>query len=336
MKNDVVLRVKDLKTFFYTDNRCNRAVNGVSFDVKRGKTLSIVGESGSGKSVTASTIMQLLPELSRIEEGEITYFSEDGEVRIDQLEKNGKQMRSLRGSEIAMIFQDPMTALNPVYTVGFQIRENLRAHTKMNKKEANERAIELLSLMGIPNPEQRVKEYPHQYSGGMRQRAMIAMAMSCNPKVLIADEPTTALDVTIQAQIFELINNLKDEFNTAVLLITHDMGVVNEVSDDVAVMYMGNILESGTTKQIISKPAHPYTEALLKSIPVLGKGRAQKLEPIRGSTPDPYQRPVGCQFRDRCDYATKECKVMPPEEIIAEGHMVRCWNYKEVLANGKK
>ena len=336
MKNDVVLRVKDLKTFFYTDNRCNRAVNGVSFDVKRGKTLSIVGESGSGKSVTASTIMQLLPELSRIEEGEITYFSEDGEVRIDQLEKNGKQMRSLRGSEIAMIFQDPMTALNPVYTVGFQIRENLRAHTKMNKKEANERAIELLSLMGIPNPEQRVKEYPHQYSGGMRQRAMIAMAMSCNPKVLIADEPTTALDVTIQAQIFELINNLKDEFNTAVLLITHDMGVVNEVSDDVAVMYMGNILESGTTKQIISKPAHPYTEALLKSIPVLGKGRAQKLEPIRGSTPDPYQRPVGCQFRDRCDYATKECKVMPPEEIIVEGHMVRCWNYKEVLANGKK
>ncbi|HZJ86210.1 MAG TPA: ABC transporter ATP-binding protein, partial [Erysipelotrichaceae bacterium] len=222
MKNDVVLRVKDLKTFFYTNNRCNRAVNGVSFDVKRGKTLSIVGESGSGKSVTASTIMQLLPELSRIEEGEITYFSEDGEVRIDQLEKNGKQMRSLRGSEIAMIFQDPMTALNPVYTVGFQIRENLRAHTKMNKKEANERAIELLSLMGIPNPEQRVKEYPHQYSGGMRQRAMIAMAMSCNPKVLIADEPTTALDVTIQAQIFELINNLKDEFNTAVLLITHD------------------------------------------------------------------------------------------------------------------
>lgn len=336
MKNDVVLRVKDLKTFFYTNNRCNRAVNGVSFDVKRGKTLSIVGESGSGKSVTASTIMQLLPELSRIEEGEITYFSEDGEVRIDQLEKNGKQMRSLRGSEIAMIFQDPMTALNPVYTVGFQIRENLRAHTKMNKKEANERAIELLSLMGIPNPEQRVKEYPHQYSGGMRQRAMIAMAMSCNPKVLIADEPTTALDVTIQAQIFELINNLKDEFNTAVLLITHDMGVVNEVSDDVAVMYMGNILESGTTKQIISRPAHPYTEALLKSIPVLGKGRAQKLEPIRGSTPDPYQRPVGCQFRDRCDYATEKCKIMPPEEIIAEGHMVRCWNYKEVLANGKK
>lgn len=336
MKNDVVLRVKDLKTFFYTNNRCNRAVNGVSFDVKRGKTLSIVGESGSGKSVTASTIMQLLPELSRIEEGEITYFSEDGEVRIDQLEKNGKKMRSLRGSEIAMIFQDPMTALNPVYTVGFQIRENLRAHTKMNKKEANERAIELLSLMGIPNPEQRVKEYPHQYSGGMRQRAMIAMAMSCNPKVLIADEPTTALDVTIQAQIFELINNLKDEFNTAVLLITHDMGVVNEVSDDVAVMYMGNILESGTTKQIISRPAHPYTEALLKSIPVLGKGRAQKLEPIRGSTPDPYQRPVGCQFRDRCDYATEKCKIMPPEEIIAEGHMVRCWNYKEVLANGKK
>lgn len=331
MKDNVILKVKDLKTFFYTNERCNRAVNGVSFDVKKGKTLSIVGESGSGKSVTASSIMQLLPELSRIEEGEITYFSEDGEIRIDQLEKNGKQMRNLRGSDIAMIFQDPMTALNPVYTIGFQIVENISTHTDMTKKQAQERAIELLSLMGIPNPEQRVKEYPHQFSGGMRQRAMIAMAMSCNPKILIADEPTTALDVTIQAQIFELINKLKEDFNTAVLLITHDMGVVNEVSDDMAVMYMGNILESGTTKEIIKKPAHPYTKALLKSIPVLGKGRDQQLEPIRGTTPDPYQRPKGCQFRERCDYATDECSVMPPEEFVGPGHMVRCWNYKEVL-----
>ncbi len=335
MENDVILRVKDLKTFFYTNERCNRAINGVSFDIKKGKTLSIVGESGCGKSVTASSIMQLLPDLSRIEEGEITYFTKEGEIRIDQLEKNGKTMRNLRGSDIAMIFQDPMTALNPVYTIGFQIMENIRAHTKMNKKQAKERAIELLSLMGIPNPEQRVNEYPHQFSGGMRQRAMIAMAMACNPKVLIADEPTTALDVTIQAQIFELMMKLKKDFDTAILLITHDMGVVNEVSDDMAVMYMGNIVESGGTKQVIRDPAHPYTKALLQSIPILGKGRNQKLEPIRGSTPDPYQRPVGCQFRDRCDYATEKCIEMPPEEIIALGHMVRCWNYEEVQNHGK-
>lgn len=335
MKGDVILSVKDLKTFFYTNERCNRAINGVSFDIKKGKTLSIVGESGCGKSVTASSIMQLLPELSRIEEGEITYFTEEGEIRIDQLKKNGKTMRNLRGSDIAMIFQDPMTALNPVYTVGFQIIENLRAHTNMTKKQAKERAMELLSLMGIPNPEQRVNEYPHQFSGGMRQRAMIAMAMSCNPKVLIADEPTTALDVTIQAQIFELMMKLKEDFNTAILLITHDMGVVNEVSDDMAVMYMGNIVESGVTKDVIRNPAHPYTKALLQSIPILGKGRDQNLEPIRGSTPDPYQRPKGCQFYDRCDYATKQCLAMPPETIISEGRMVRCWNHEEVQDGGK-
>jgi peptide/nickel transport system ATP-binding protein len=229
-----------------------------------------------------------------------------------------------------------MTALNPVYTIGFQIVENLRAHTKMTRKQAKARSVELLSLMGIPNPEQRVNEYPHQFSGGMRQRAMIAMAMSCNPKVLIADEPTTALDVTIQAQIFELMMNLKNDFDTAILLITHDMGVVNEVSDDMAVMYMGNIVESGGTKQVIRDPAHPYTKALLQSIPILGKGRNQKLEPIRGSTPDPYQRPVGCQFRERCDYATKECLVMPPEVMVAPGQMVRCWNHEEVQGHGKK
>ena len=335
MENDVVLRVKDLKTFFYTNERCNKAINGVSFEVKKGKTLSIVGESGCGKSVTASSIMQLLPDLSRIEEGEITYFGEQGEIRIDKLKKNGKDMRRLRGGDIAMIFQDPMTALNPVYTIGFQIRENLQNHMKMNKKQAHQRAVELLSLMGIPNPEQRVNEYPHQFSGGMRQRAMIAMAMSCNPKVLIADEPTTALDVTIQAQIFELMMNLKEEFNTAILLITHDMGVVNEVSDDMAVMYMGNMVESGGTKEVLKSPCHPYTKALLESTPILGKGRNQNLEPIKGSTPDPYQRPVGCQFKDRCNYRTEKCEEMPPEEIVQGEHMVRCWHWKEVLEDGK-
>ena len=335
MEQDNIISVNNLKTYFYTNERCNRALNGVSFDIRKGRTLCVVGESGCGKSVTAASIMQLLPDLSRIEEGSITYYSENEEIRIDQLPKNGKKMRSIRGGDIAMIFQDPMTALNPVYSVGFQISENLKAHTKMTGKEAHARSIELLTLMGIPNPEQRVNEYPHQFSGGMRQRAMIAMAMSCNPKVLIADEPTTALDVTIQAQIFELIMKLKKEFNTAVLLITHDMGVVNEVSDEVAVMYMGNIVESGVTKEVLTNPAHPYTRGLLQSIPILGKGRNQDLKPIRGSTPDPYNRPVGCQFKDRCDFATDKCMEMPGEEIVEGNHMVRCWHYKEVLSNGK-
>jgi len=335
MEQDKIISVNNLKTYFYTNERCNRALNGVSFDIRKGRTLCVVGESGCGKSVTAASIMQLLPDLSRIEEGSITYYSENEEIRIDQLPKNGKKMRSIRGGDIAMIFQDPMTALNPVYSVGFQISENLKAHTKMTGKEAHARSIELLTLMGIPNPEQRVNEYPHQFSGGMRQRAMIAMAMSCNPKVLIADEPTTALDVTIQAQIFELIMKLKKEFNTAVLLITHDMGVVNEVSDEVAVMYMGNIVESGVTKEVLTNPAHPYTRGLLQSIPILGKGRNQDLKPIRGSTPDPYNRPIGCQFKDRCDFATDKCMEMPGEEIVEGNHMVRCWHYKEVLSNGK-
>jgi oligopeptide/dipeptide ABC transporter ATP-binding protein len=335
MEQDKIISVNNLKTYFYTNERCNRALNGVSFDIRKGRTLCVVGESGCGKSVTAASIMQLLPDLSRIEEGSITYYSDNEEIRIDQLPKNGKKMRSIRGGDIAMIFQDPMTALNPVYSVGFQISENLKAHTKMTGKEAHARSIELLTLMGIPNPEQRVNEYPHQFSGGMRQRAMIAMAMSCNPKVLIADEPTTALDVTIQAQIFELIMKLKREFNTAVLLITHDMGVVNEVSDEVAVMYMGNIVESGVTKEVLTNPAHPYTRGLLQSIPILGKGRNQDLKPIRGSTPDPYNRPVGCQFKDRCDFATDKCMEMPGEEIVEGNHMVRCWHYKEVLSNGK-
>lgn len=335
MEQDKIISVKNLKTYFYTNERCNRALNGVSFDIRKGRTICVVGESGCGKSVTAASIMQLLPDLSRIEEGSITYYTEKEEIRIDELAKNGKKMRSIRGGDIAMIFQDPMTALNPVYTVGFQISENLRAHTSMSRKEAHRRSVELLTQMGIPNPEQRVNEYPHQFSGGMRQRAMIAMAMSCNPKVLIADEPTTALDVTIQAQIFELMIKLKKEFNTAILLITHDMGVVNEVSDEVAVMYMGNIVESGITKEVLRHPAHPYTKALLQSIPILGKGRNQDLKPIRGSTPDPYNRPVGCQFKDRCDFATDKCMEMPGEETVEGVHMVRCWHYKEVLADGK-
>ena len=336
MEDRPIITVKNLKTYFYTNQRCNKAINGVSFQVKKGKTLCVVGESGCGKSVTASSIMQLLPKLSRIEEGEIIYHGENGDIRIDQLERNGKEMRSLRGKDIAMIFQDPMTALNPVYTIGYQIMENILGHEKVSNKEAYDRTLNLLIGMGIPFPEQRINEYPHQFSGGMRQRAMIAMAMSCNPKVLIADEPTTALDVTIQAQIFELMEKLKRDYETAILLITHDMGVVAELADEVAVMYMGNIIESGDVREVLKTPAHPYTEALLKSIPILGKGREQELHPIKGSTPDPFDRPIGCQFAPRCNYACEKCNTMPSEEIISKTHMVRCWKHKEVINNGSK
>ena len=333
MSGENVITVKNLKTYFYSNNRCNKAVNGVSFDIRKGRTLCVVGESGCGKSVTASSIIQLLPKLSRIEEGEITYHSEEkGDIVLSKLKRNSKEMRSFRGSDIAMIFQDPLTALNPVYKVGWQITENILQHEDVTKQEARKRALDLLKQMGIPEPEKRIDQYPHEYSGGMRQRAMIAMAMSCNPKVLLADEPTTALDVTIQAQIFELMEKLKTEYDTAILLITHDMGVVSELADDVIVMYMGNVIESGTAREVLKKPAHPYTQALLASIPILGRGKDQQIEPIRGMTPDPYNRPPGCQFEPRCDFACDKCReAMPAEDIIEGTHMVRCYRWKEVL-----
>ena len=331
MSGESVISVKNIKTYFYSENRCNRAVNGVSFEVKRGRTLCVVGESGCGKSVTASSIMQLLPRLARIEEGQIIYHSEEkGDIEIQKLKRNGKEMRELRGKDIAMIFQDPMTALNPVFKVGDQIAENIMQHEKISKKEAKARALELLTQMGIPEPEKRINQYPHEFSGGMRQRAVIALAMSCNPKVLLADEPTTALDVTIQAQIFELMDMLKREHNTAIMLITHDMGVVSELADDVLVMYMGNVIESGTAREVLKNPKHPYTKALLASIPVLGRGKEQELNPIRGMTPNPYNRPKGCQFEPRCDFACEKCKECMPDETMLEGtHMVRCHNWEE-------
>lgn len=338
-KQDVVVKVDDLHVNFYNNSRCNRVLRGVSFELKKGKIMCIVGESGCGKSVTANSIMGLLPDLSRIEQGSITFNYKDQDIRIDQLNRKGKEMRKLRGEGMAMIFQDPMTALNPVFTVGSQINEALLYHGgASSKREATDKSIQLLKEMGIPLPEQRVKEYPHQFSGGMCQRAMIAMAMSCRPKVLIADEPTTALDVTIQAQIFELMLDLKENNDTAILLITHDMGVVAELADDVAVMYMGNIVESGDARTVLTNPSHPYTKALMDSIPVLGRGKSQKLEPIKGSTPDPYNRPKGCQFAPRCAYATKECEEsMPPERVLDEGHICRCYHdlmRKEGATNG--
>lgn len=332
-KEEIVLSVKDLHVNFYTNNRVNKVLNGITFDVKKGKTLCIVGESGSGKSVTANSILKLLPELSRIESGSITYFNNDEEIDIVKLDKKSKKMREIRGKDIAIIFQDPMTALNPVFNIGFQIEEMIKEHyPKTSKKDLKDQSVDGLRKMGIADPEKRVNEYPHQFSGGMRQRAMIAMAMSCNPKILIADEPTTALDVTISAQIFDLINELKEKHDTAVIMITHDMGVVAEMADEVAVMYMGNIVEYGLAEDVLTKPAHPYTKALLKSIPVLGKGKNQDLQPVRGSTPDPYNRPLGCQFCPRCDYATDICKKKMPDEIwINDNHYTRCFNYEEAL-----
>lgn len=324
MRDDLALSVKDLRTFFYTNKRCNKAVNGVSFEIRKGKTLGIVGESGCGKSVTASSIMQLLPRLSRIEGGTITYHAERGDIRIDRLDRDGKEMRRIRGEEIAMIFQDPMTALNPVYTIGYQISEALKYHTDLDAAGRQRRVVKLLANMGIPLPEKRALEYPHQFSGGMRQRAMIAMAMSCSPKILIADEPTTALDVTIQAQIFGLMNKLKQDNGTAIMLITHDMGVIAELADEVAVMYMGNIVEAGTVDDVLRRPCHPYTRGLLESIPVLGRGKNQDIKSIRGATPDAYDRPKGCQFAPRCDFATDACTVMPQEERLSDTHRVMC------------
>ena len=263
-EQDVIISVNNLKTYFYTNQRCNKAINGVSMEIKRGKTLCIVGESGCGKSVTATSIMQLLPKLSRIEEGEIIYHSEDGrgDIHIERLERNGKQMRSLRGHDIAMIFQDPMNCLDPVIRVGKQIMEMLLEHEDMDKKQAYDEAVKLLKVVGIPDPEIRMSSYPHQLSGGMCQRVMIAIALACKPKLLLADEPTTALDVTIQAQILRIIKTLTKESNTSVLLITHDMGVVAEVADHVMVMYAGKSVEYGTAEDIFDHPKHPYRRFL--------------------------------------------------------------------------
>lgn len=324
MSGETALRVDGLKTYIYSNRRCNKAVDGVSFTVKRGRTLCIVGESGCGKSVTASAIMQLLPSLSRIEEGEITYFAEDGAIRIDGLARNGKQMRDIRGGEIAMIFQDPMTALNPVYTIGFQIAENLIYHTKMSGKAVAARCVELLRDMGIPLPEKRVGEYPHNFSGGMRQRAMIAMAMACNPKILIADEPTTALDVTIQAQILDLLRDLQRDRGMALVLITHDMGVIAEMAHRVQVMYAGQQVEVRDAERLFDEPRHPYTAALLDALPERGVGHA-RLPTIPGVVPGAGDRPTGCLFSPRCKFANARCRAEQPGLTDFHKGRVRCF-----------
>ena len=322
-----LLDVKDLKTYFYTDSGVAKAVDGVTFSVDKGKVLGIVGESGCGKSVTSLSIMRLVdPVTGKNEGGEILF---DG---TDILKLPEPEMRKLRGNRISMIFQEPMTSLNPVFTIGYQIEESLILHKGMDKKAARQQAIHLLELVGIPEAGKRVDEYPHQLSGGMRQRVMIAMALACRPKLLIADEPTTALDVTIQAQILKLMNDLKKEKGTSILFITHDLGVINEMADDVAVMYCGQVVEKAPVRSIFGDNSylHPYTEGLLYSIPRLDTPTGIRLEAIPGAVPHPLDLPKGCKFAPRCKYATDKCREMEPElNEVEPGHMVRCFYPKK-------
>src|SRR5215210_5826454 len=321
-----VLEVRSLKTQFKTQDGVVKAVDDVSFYVMPGETLGVVGESGCGKSMTGLSIMRLIPSPpGKIVAGEI-FFNGD-----DILRMTDEQVRAIRGNDIAMIFQDPMTSLNPVLTINRQISEALQLHMGMNKGQARGRTIELLKMVGIPNAEERVDQYPHQFSGGMRQRVMIAIALSCNPRILIADEPTTALDVTIQAQILDLMRTLQNETGAGVILITHSMGVVAGFSDRIQVMYAGHIVETASTEEIFANPRHPYTVGLMKSIPRLDAQRKEKLEPIRGMPPDLIDLPDMCPFVPRCNYAREQCEQKnPPLLEVTEGHYSACWFWDEV------
>jgi len=321
-----LIEIKDLKTTFYTEAGVVHAVNGVDFMIEREKTLGVVGESGCGKSVTALSIMRLIQAPGRIENGEILFYRDGDVLDLTTLESKGPEMRSIRGNEIAMIFQEPMTSLNPVYTIGNQIMESIMLHQRMGRKEARDKAVKMLQAVGIPSPEQRIREYPHQLSGGMRQRAMIAMALSCNPSLLIADEPTTALDVTIQAQVLKLMNDLRTEFKAAIMFITHDLGVIAQMADDVVVMYLGRIVESAKVKDIFHDPRHPYTQGLMNSIPSLVSTKEESLVPIEGVVPDLLEVGRGCGFESRCPHAMEICKKQIPYLTeVAPGHMAACW-----------
>ena len=325
LKKNPILSVRNLRTYFYTEDGVVRAVDGVDFDVYEGETLGIVGESGSGKSVTSLAILRLLDPKGKIEDGSEIIFNWK-----NLLELNEDEMRKIRGNDIAMIFQEPMVALNPVFTIGEQIMEAILLHQDVDKKKAREMAIDMLRKVGIPEPEKRVDEYPHELSGGMRQRAMIAMALSCRPKLLIADEPTTALDVTIQAQILELMKSLQKEYGMAIILITHDVGVIAENADRVVVMYGGKVMETSDVRTTFRKPKHPYTWGLLNSIPRLDIEQ-ERLYSIPGMVPDPLHFPAGCRFSNRCEFGEEKCSVeMPPLVEVESGHMVRCFFYHKV------
>jgi peptide/nickel transport system ATP-binding protein/oligopeptide transport system ATP-binding protein len=323
----VVLELKNLQTYFYTDMGVAKSVDGVSYKVRQGQTLGVVGESGCGKSVTAKSIMGLIPQPpGKIVGGEILFEGRDlTKFSIEEL-------RKVRGKDISMIFQEPMTSLNPVYTVGDQIMEMILNHEDVTEQEARTRAIKLLEEVGIPSPEKRVDDYPHNMSGGMRQRVMIAMSLACSPKLLLADEPTTALDVTIQAQILDLMNKLQEERNTAIVMITHDLGVVAETCDHVVVMYAGHVAENADVFTLFENPCHPYTIALFKSIPDLS-GDGGRLFTIDGMVPSAYDFPEGCRFKARCPFATDQCNTRPEMEEIAPEHYIACHNWREAKAH---
>ena len=326
-----LLQVKNLCTSFDVDAGEVRAVNGISFSLDKGKVLGIVGESGSGKSVTAYSIMRILVEPGKIVGGEILFNGED----IVKYSK--KQMREFRGKRVSIIFQDPMTSLNPTFTIGNQLREAILLHTDRNRAEANARALEMLQLVGVNEPEKRLKQYPHELSGGMRQRVMIAMALACEPDILIADEPTTALDVTIQAQILELMKDLQKKMGMAIIMITHDLGVIADMCDEIIVMYAGRVCERGTVDEIFYNPRHEYTKGLLRSIPTLNGGH-DKLIPIAGSPVDLTNLPKGCAFASRCDRCMKICLTEQPEEVrVNDSHIASCWmNVKQVYDEAQK
>ena len=316
-----LLQVKDLRTYFYTEEGLVKAVDGVSYDVQEGETLALVGESGCGKSISALSLLKLIPiPPGRIVSGEV-FFEGD-----DLMKLNEDEIRRIRGNRIAMVFQEPMTSLNPVLTIGKQMTEALELHLKLDKEAANARAIQLLEMVGVAEAERRITDYPHQFSGGMRQRVMIAMAMACNPKLLIADEPTTALDVTIQAQVLEVMARLSREFGTAVIIITHNLGVVARYADRVNVMYAGKIIETSTAEAVYADPRHPYTLGLLRSVPRLDQAMGEKLIPIEGLPPDLGHLPEGCSFYPRCTFRLDKCKEeYPPLQLVAENHYAACW-----------
>jgi peptide/nickel transport system ATP-binding protein len=334
MTAEPILEIDDLKTHFFTRDGVVRAVDGVSYNLAKGETLGVVGESGCGKSITALSVLRLVPSPpGRIVGGAIRFEGRD------LLTRSEAEMRDLRGNDISMIFQEPMTSLNPVLTIGHQIAETLTLHQGLSRRAALDRAIEMLTLVRIPEAERRIRQYPHQLSGGMRQRVMIAMALSCNPKVLIADEPTTALDVTIQAQILNLMHELKQKLGTAVILITHDLGVVAETAQRVVVMYAGRKVEEAPVEELFAAPLHPYTRGLMASVPRLGAAlddRRHRLAEIPGMVPSLRGMPQGCSFAPRCRFATERCRAdFPPLETARRGHAVACWNWQTVLAEGR-
>jgi peptide/nickel transport system ATP-binding protein len=322
-----LLEVENLRTYFRTRDGVIKAVDDISFSVDEGSTLGIVGESGCGKSMTALSILQILPPPGKIESGTIRYNSKNGPVDIAKLNTRSREMQNIRGNEIGMIFQDPMTAFCPVYTIGDQIVEALVLHQGVSRKDARVRTIEALGKVGISAPAQRIDEYPHELSGGIRQRAMIAMALSCNPSLLLADEPTTSLDVTISAQIIRLLRDLQMELHMAIIIITHNLGVISEMANHVAVMYMGKVVEFSTLRNVFHAPKHPYTLGLLGSIPLINRGGKVDLVPIQGQIPDKDELIAGCIFSPRCPFRMGKCSELPPVKQLGDNHQVRCWLY---------